>query len=85
MADDFMAWNDRIFDAGKLGIHDMKVGATNPARAHFDANFSITGGRIGTLLHLQRRPRSRQHHCTHSRVSKQEIEPEVLRGKLADV
>ena len=44
-ADDFMAGNDRIFDAGKLGIDDMKVGPANPACAHLDANFPVAGKR----------------------------------------
>jgi hypothetical protein len=29
-ADDFMAGNDGIFDAGKLGVDDVKVGPANP-------------------------------------------------------
>ena len=55
-ADDFMAGNDGIFDAGKLGIDDMKVGPADAAGAHLDANFSVAGEGIGALLHLQRRP-----------------------------
>jgi hypothetical protein len=39
-----MARNDRIFDAGKLCIDDMKVGPAYPAGAHLDANFSVAPG-----------------------------------------
>ena len=42
-ADDFMAGNDGIFDAGKLGVDDVKVGPANPAGAHLDANFAVAG------------------------------------------
>ena len=40
-ADDFMAGNDWISDAGKFGVDDMKVGPADPTRAHLDANFSV--------------------------------------------
>jgi hypothetical protein len=58
-ADDFMARNNRIFDAGKLRVDDMKVGPANPARAHLDANLPVAGVRFCPLLHLKRRPRGR--------------------------
>src|SRR6266404_8723687 len=64
-----MARNNRIFDAGKLRVDHMKVGPANPARAHHDANFSLARVRVCPLLHLERRPRGRQHHRTHSRFS----------------
>src|ERR1700688_4170129 len=64
-ADDFVARNDGIFDAGKLPIDDMKVGPANPARTHRDANFSVAGDGIGALPHLKSHPRSRQHHRAH--------------------
>jgi hypothetical protein len=48
-ADDFMARNDRIFDAGKLRIDDMKVGPANATRADFYANFSVAGAGIRTF------------------------------------
>lgn len=64
-ADDFVAGNDGIFDAGKLAVDDMKVGPANPAGAHRNANFCVAGDRIGALLHVQSHPRSRQHHRTH--------------------
>jgi hypothetical protein len=62
---DFMAWNDRISDAGKLRIDDMKVGPANPARAHPDADLSVAGAGVWALLHLERLTGSRQHHRTH--------------------
>jgi hypothetical protein len=62
---DFMAWNNRIFDAGKLRIHDMKVGPANPAGAHPDADLSVAGAGVRTLLHLERLTGGRQHHRTH--------------------
>ncbi len=64
-ADDFMAGNDRIFYAGKLGVDDVKVGPANPAGAHGDANFVIARERVRARQHLEQRPRSRQHHRTH--------------------
>ncbi len=64
-ADDFVAGNNRTFDAGKLRVDDVKVGPANPARAYLDANFSVAGVRVCPLLHLERRPRGRQHHRTH--------------------
>src|SRR5438034_7815623 len=64
-ADDFMAGNNRIFDAGELRVDDMKIGPANPTRAHLDANFSVAGARVYPLLHLEARPRGRQHHRTH--------------------
>jgi hypothetical protein len=75
-ADDFMARNDRIFDAGKLGIDDMKVGPANPTRAYLDANFSLAGAGVCPFLHLERRLRGRKHHRAHTRFSKQGTEPE---------
>jgi hypothetical protein len=62
---DFMAWNDRIPDARKLRIDDMKVGPANPARAHLDADLSVVGAGVRALLHLERRAGGRQHHRTH--------------------
>src|SRR5665647_3186275 len=64
-ADDFMAGNDGISDAGKLGVDDMKVGPAHPAGAHLDANFSVAWDGVRAFLHLEGRPRSRQHHRTH--------------------
>jgi hypothetical protein len=55
-ADDFMARNNRIFDAGKLSIDDVKVGPANATRAHFDAYLPIAGDRVRALLYPQRRP-----------------------------
>ncbi len=43
-ADDLMAGNDRIFDIGKFGIDDMKIGPAHAARAHLDANFPVAAG-----------------------------------------
>ena len=48
-ADDFMTGNNRIFDAGKFRVDDMEVGPANPARAHLDANFALTGQRVRPL------------------------------------
>jgi hypothetical protein len=62
---DFMAWNNRIFDAGKLGVDDMKVGPANPACVHLDADFSLGGDGVRALLHLERLTGGRQHHRTH--------------------
>jgi hypothetical protein len=58
-ADDFMAGNDGVFDARKLGVDDMKVGPANPAGANGDANLAVARERVRALLHLERRPRSR--------------------------
>jgi hypothetical protein len=65
MAYDFMAWNDGIFDAGKLRIDDMKVGPANPACAHLDADLSVAGVGVRALLHLERLTGGRQHHRAH--------------------
>jgi hypothetical protein len=73
-ADDLMARNNRIFDAGKLGIDDVKVGPANPACAYSDANLSIAGGRVRALLDPERGSRGRQHHCTHPPFSRQRAE-----------
>src|SRR5258705_12011450 len=75
-ADNLMARHDRIFDIRKLRIHDMEVGSANPARTHLDPNLSLAWLGVRALLHLERRPRRRQHHRTHSRFSKQETQPE---------
>src|SRR5260370_35005760 len=56
-ADDFVPGNDRIFDAGKLGIDDVKIGPADPARAYLDANFTVAGEGGLPLLQLQMRPR----------------------------
>jgi hypothetical protein len=58
-ADNFVARDNRIFYAGQFAIEDMKVGPAYAASADFDAYFSCTGQRGSTLLHLQRRARSR--------------------------
>src|ERR1700732_2832941 len=42
-ADDFVAGNYRIFDAGQLGVDDVKVGPAYAASAHLDANLSVAG------------------------------------------
>src|ERR1700730_3964700 len=73
-ADDLVARNNRIFDDGKLGIDDVKVGPANSACAYFDANLSIAGGRVGALLDPERRSRGRKHHRTHPRFSSQRTE-----------
>ena len=57
--DDFMTGNNRIFDAGKLRVDDMKVGPANPTRAHLDANLPVAGVRVCPLLQLEARPRGR--------------------------
>jgi hypothetical protein len=49
-ADDFVAGNYRIFDAGQLGVDDVKVGPAYAASAHLDANLSVAGKGIGALL-----------------------------------
>ena len=64
-ADDFVAKNDGIFDAGKLRIHDMKVGPAHATRAYLDANLPLTRNRVHTYLHLKRHTRDRKHHRTH--------------------
>jgi hypothetical protein len=64
-ADDFVARNDRIFDAGKLRVDHVEIGSANPARTHLDANLPLTGDRVRALFHLERRPRGGQHHRTH--------------------
>jgi hypothetical protein len=64
-ADDLVALDDGIFDAGKLRIDDVKVGAANAARAYFDPNFAIAGHRMSALLHLQGHSRRQQHHRMH--------------------
>jgi hypothetical protein len=75
-ADNLMARHDRIFDIRKLRIDDMEVGSADPARAHLDPNLSFARLGIDPLLHLEGRPRRRQHHRTHSCFSKQETQPE---------
>jgi hypothetical protein len=64
-ADDFVTWNDRVFDARELRIDDVKVGSANPTCTDPDANLSSAGRGVGALLHLERSARSRQYHCTH--------------------
>jgi hypothetical protein len=68
---DFMAWNNRIFDAGKLRIDDMKVGPANPARVHLDADLSLVGAGVRALLHLERLTGGRQQHRAHLFLRKQ--------------
>src|ERR1700687_1817931 len=68
-ADDFVAGNYRIFDAGQFGIDDVKFGPAHAACAYFDANLSFAGKGGGALLHAQRRARCRQNHRMHARIS----------------
>src|SRR5205807_4680526 len=61
--------NNGISYVWKLRVDDVKIGPADPACAYLDANLSVAGGRVRALLHLQRPPRSRQHHRTHSSFS----------------
>jgi hypothetical protein len=60
--DDFMAWDDRVFDARQFRIDDVKVGSANPARAYPDANFFGAWKRIITLLKPEKRARRGEGH-----------------------
>src|SRR3977135_1756457 len=73
-ADDFVARNDGIFDAGKLRIDHMKIGPANATRAHLDTNFSVAGHGVRALYHLERYARGRQHHRTHLFLRKEPSE-----------
>jgi hypothetical protein len=64
-ADDLMAGDDRIWDAGQFRVDDVEIGSAHAAGADLDANLSFAGDGIRTLLHLQRRPLGRQHHRAH--------------------
>jgi hypothetical protein len=83
-----MAGNNRISDAGKFCVHDMKVGATNPTRAHLDANFAVFGKGVGTLHRLEKFAGSRQYHCSHlclRRTSKAKITHAADSGEALDL
>jgi hypothetical protein len=64
-ANDFMARDDRIADAGKFRIDDMEVGAANPTRVDFDADLPVARDWIVALLHLEECGWSREHHRAH--------------------
>jgi hypothetical protein len=61
-ANDFVAWDDRVFDARQFRINDVKVGSADPARAYLDANFFGAWKRIITLLKPEKRARRGEGH-----------------------
>jgi hypothetical protein len=56
-ADDFVAWNDRVFDVRELRIDDVKVGPADSTGAYLDANLPVAGDGVRALLQLERRLR----------------------------
>src|SRR5262249_11405661 len=68
-ADNLMTGDDGISDIRQFAIDNMEVGSADAAGADRNADLSVAGCRVGSLLPLQRRPGSRQHHRSHLRLS----------------
>ena len=61
-ADDFMSWNDWVFDARQFRVNDVQVGSADSARAYPDANFLVAWKRVIALLKPEKRARRGEGH-----------------------